>query len=309
MLALAGGAVGVLLAWWSVKALAAAFGLGSATPLRLDLLVLGFTSAISVLAGIGFGLFPAPRSGWVDSVRSNAESRSPATALSRFKPARALVILQVTLSFLLLAGATLLTRSLLVLESQDLGFRRENLLLVRIDPRIAGYKPAALNALYLQIQDRLNAVPGVVSASVMSHGPMSGSSSSGNFSLEGYIPKAGEEMDLYIVNVGPGFFETMGLPVLLGRSIGPRDTTASPLVAVVSQEFVRKYLRGQNPIGRRFCKGAPFRDPGVEIVGVAADSRFYDVREKPKPIAYFAALQAGGRGAYIGEVGDRDFAR
>jgi predicted permease len=139
----------------------------------------------------------------------------------------------------------------------------------------------------------------------MSYGPLSGRSSSGNFSLQGYTPEAGREMDMYIVNAGPGFFKTMGMPLLLGRSIGPRDTPASPLVAVVSQEFVREYLPGQNPIGRRFCKGAPFRDPAVEIVGVVADSKYYDPRANAKPMAYFAAWQVGGPAGYIGELAIR----
>jgi predicted permease len=293
LLALLGGAAGVALAWWTVKALGAAFGISPVIPLRPDLVVLGFTLGISVLAGIGFGLVPALRAGRIE-LRSSPEVRTQAMALSRFKPARALVILQVTLSFLLLTGAALLTHSLLMLESQDLGFQRENMLLVRTDPRAAGYQPAQLNALYRQIYDRLSALPGVVSATMMSYSPLSGRSSSGNFSLQGYTPEAGREMDMYIVNAGPGFFKTMGMPLLLGRSFGPRDTPASPLVAVVSQDFVREYLPGQNPIGRRFCKGAPFRDPGVEIVGVVADSKYYDPRANAKPMAYFAGV-AGRR--------------
>src|SRR6185436_8537835 len=194
------------------------------------------------------------------------------------------------------------TRSLLVLESQDLGFRRENLLLVPTDPRAAGYQPAELDALNRQIYDRLNTLPGVVSASMMNYGPLSGRSSSGNFSLQGYTPRAGQKMSMYQVNVGPGFFETMGMPLRLGRSIGPRDTPASSIVAVVSEEFVRQYLPGKNPIGQRLAKGAPFRDPGAEIVGVVADSKYYDPREKPKPMAYFAAWQVRGSAAYFSEL-------
>ncbi len=89
-------------------------------------------------------------------------------------------------------------------------------------------------------------------------------------------------MDLHRVEVGPRFFETLGIPLLLGRTIGPRDTPASPAVAVVNESFVEKFFPKQNPIGRRISLGSPFHAPGFEIVGVVADSKYYDLREKPQ---------------------------
>ena len=99
-------------------------------------------------------------------------------------------------------------------------------------------------------------------------------------------------MNLFSVEVGPQFFETMGIPLLLGRDIGPRDTPASPIVAVVSQSFVREFLPDQNPIGHRFSRGRPFKAPGVEIIGVAGDSKYYKLSEKAKPMAFFSAWES-----------------
>jgi predicted permease len=294
LLAVCGGTAGVLFAWWSLKALVAAFGIDSVIQVKPDLTVLGFTLVISILTGIGFGLFPAWRS---SSIQLRVDARTPA-----LKPARALVVLQVALCCLLLVGAGLLTRSLRALENQDLGFRADDVLLLHTDARLAGYQPAQLYPLYRQFHDRLNGLPGVLSASIARFTPLSGHSSSGNFSIEGYTPPAGKEMNVYSVEVGPGFFETLGIPLLLGRSISPRDTPTSPPVAVVSQSFIQEYLPGQNPIGRRVQHGAPFREPGVEIVGVVGDSKYYDVRQRPKPMAYFSAWQTSGRSAYVSEI-------
>jgi predicted permease len=301
LLALLGGAAGMAFAWGSVKTLAAAVKVNSAVNVRPDLLVLGFTLGISILTGIVFGLVPALRSRDMEWKLGSAV-RVPEFGMSRFNPAHALVVLQVSLSSVLLVGAGLLTHSLVALEHQDLGFNRDNVLLVRTDPRLAGYQPAELFALYRQMQDRLNALPGVLSASIARYSPLSGSSSSSNLSIEGYIPPADQDMDVYGVEVGPQFFETLGTPLLLGRPIGPRDTPASPAVAVVSESFVRNFFPNQNPIGRHFCLGAPFKAPGFEIIGVAADSKYYKMSEKPKPMAYFSAWQSGGREEYVGQL-------
>jgi len=165
LFALLGGAAAVGLAWWGVRVIGSVAGLSSVVNLKPDLMVLCVTLCLSVITGLGFGLIPALRSsrtaekvGWA--------ARSSDFGLSRFNPAHTLVILQVALSSILLVGAGLLTHSLLNLENQDLGFHRDNLLLVRTDARLAGYQPAGLVPLYQQLQDRLNALPGVLSATI-----------------------------------------------------------------------------------------------------------------------------------------------
>ncbi|HKW99756.1 MAG TPA: ABC transporter permease [Bryobacteraceae bacterium] len=301
VLALLGGAAGWASAWWGANALSAMVDVISVVKVRPDPLVLGFTLAISILTGIAFGFLPAVRSSRMDWKAGMAlKSHSP--AISRLNPARALVVLQLTLSCVLLVGGALLTRSLLALEHQDLGYHRDNLLLVRTDPRLAGYQVSELYPLYRQLHTRLNSLPGVLSAAIARYSPLSGSSSSGNISLQGYIPPDDKNMDAYRVEVGPQFFETLGTPLLLGRPITERDTPGLPPVAVVNESFVQKFMPNQNPIGRHFSLGAPFKPPGIEIIGVASDSKYYQIAEKPKPMIYFSAWQQSGREPYVGEL-------
>lgn len=301
LLALLGGAAGVAIAWWSVKLLAHMIRINPVVDVRPDWLVLAFTLAVSLLTGIGFGLLPALRSSRMEwSIGSVV--RLPDFARTRLNAGHGLVVFQVMLCCVLLVGAGLLSRSLFLLEREDLGFAQDHLLLVRTDPRLAGYQWAELPGLYRELGERLNALPGVVSATVAKHSPVSGSSSSSNLSVQGYLPTEGKEMNVHSLEVGPRFFETLRIPVLLGRDLGPRDVPDSTQVAVVNETFVREFMAGRNPIGQRFSLGAPFRAPGAEIVGVVSDSKFYDVKERAKPMAFFAAGQDSGRHEYLGEL-------
>jgi predicted permease len=212
------------------------------------------------------------------------------------------LVLQVALSAVLLVGAGLLTHSLLNLEYQSFGYARDNLLLVWTEPMLAGYQPAELPALYNKLLDRLNSLPGVVSASITRYSPISGSVSSDSLSIEGYTPPADKKMTVFDAEVAPRFFDTMGIPVLLGRAMGPRDTAAAPPVAVVNETFVRQFLPKQNPIGRHLSLDGHFKAPGFEIIGVVADSKYYSANEKPEPMAFLSVLQLGGPNPYAGEL-------
>ncbi|MGH9582582.1 MAG: FtsX-like permease family protein, partial [Bryobacteraceae bacterium] len=210
---------------------------------------------------------------------------------SRFGSAQALIVIQVALSLFLLLGAGLLAHSLLALETQNLGFQQSHVLVVRTDPRLADYQPKELYPLYRQLDERLNALPGVVSATLARYTPESGTSSSSNFSMRDYTPPPDKQMTVFDEEIGPHFFETLDTPLLLGRTIGPRDTPATPPVAIVNETFVKQYLPHQDPIGRRIWPGAPFKAPGIEIVGVVADSKYYGLNEKPEPMAFFSLWQ------------------
>ena len=213
LLAFGGSIVGTALAWWGVKALALLVQLNKQVTVQPDFLVLFFTLGISLAAGIAFGLAPALRFTRCDR-KGDLAARSAKFGLSGLNPMHVCLVLQVALSAVLLVGAGLLTHSLLNLENQNFGYVPDNLLLVRTDPMLAGYKPAELPALYNKFLDRLNSLPGVISASIARYSPLSGSSSSGNFSIEGYTPPIGKKMNVFDVEVGPKFFGTMGIPVL-----------------------------------------------------------------------------------------------
>jgi putative ABC transport system permease protein len=199
--------------------------------------------------------------------------------------------LQTSISIVLLVGATLLTRSLVALEWQDTGFVRDHVLVVRTDASLAGYRESRLPLLYRELAARLNEIPGVSSAAIARFTPESGSSSSGNFSLQNYTPPPRLDMNVYDLPAGPRFFETLGIRLLRGRTIDARDTALSRRVAVVNETFVNLYLRGKNPIGRHMMHGSPFSAPGSEIVGVVADSKYYDLRDKPEPMVFFPISQ------------------
>ena len=111
-------------------------------------------------------------------------------------------------------------------------------------------------------------------------------------------------MNVFDVEVGPKFFDTLGVPLLLGRTISPRDTPASPLVTVVNETLAKRYFAGQNPIGRRLSLGSPFAAPGVEIIGVVGDSKYYSASEKPEPMAFFSAWQPGRLGSLLRRTTD-----
>jgi len=301
LLAVGGAILGAALAWWGVKALALLVQLNKQVTVQPDFLVLFFTLGISLAAGIIFGLIPALRFTRWDR-NGDLAARSAKFGLSGLNPMHVCLVLQVALSAVLLVGAGLLTHSLLNLENQNFGYIRDNLLLVKTDPMLAGYKPAELPALYNQLVDRLNSLPGVASASIARYSPLSGSSSSEDLAIEGYTPSAGTKMDMFDVEVAPHFFDTMGIPVLLGRSMGPRDTAAAPPIVVVNETFVRQFLPNQNPIGRHLSLGSPFKAPGFEIIGVVADSKYYAANEKAKPMAFLSVLQLGGPDPYAGEL-------
>ncbi|MGI9074660.1 MAG: ABC transporter permease [Bryobacteraceae bacterium] len=301
LLSLIGGLAGTGFAWWSVKGLILLLHVTPVVKVRPDPAVLAFTLAISLATGVLFGILPALRFSRMEP-RLGMAVRPAEFGTSRIVSAQSLIVLQVALSFVLLLGAGLLARSLVALNFKDLGFKRENVLVVNTDPRLAGYQKNELLPFYRELDERLNQIPGVISASIARYTPESGSSSSGSFSIQGYTTSAGKEMNLYRVEVSPRFFETLGIPVLLGRTIGPRDTPASPAVAVVNESFVKEYLPSQNPIGRRIALGSPFRPPGIEIVGVVGDSKYYDLREKAEPMAFLAAWQLGGDDPYAGSL-------
>ena len=262
LLAVAGGALGVILAYWASDVLLAFMSSGR-EPVILhvspNLSVLGFTAVVSVLTGVLFGLAPALRGRRLDLTPALKEgggkivgSSSPSRGL-RLELGKALVVAQVALSLLLLIGAGLFVRTLANLESANLGFDRRNLLLFGIDPTQAGYKGERLASFYEDLRRRIEAVPGVRSASLSRHTFISGGVSISGVSIQGYTPKPGEpnnngSVSLHVNSVGPEFFETFRIPLVLGRTIGDRDTAGTPMVAVVNRAFARKYLGGTSPI-------------------------------------------------------------
>ena len=305
LLAAVGGLGGVLLAQWGVYVLVGLVAKTSPLDTRPDVGVLAFTAGISIIAGLLFGLIPAIQASRTDLSGAMKEKNRTRGRMLRFSLSSLMVVMQVGLSMVLLTGAGLFGRSLIKLQSEDVGFDRNNVLLVGIDSRLAGYKTTELAALYSQIIERLGSLPTVRSVSMATYAPMSGSSRSSSIKIngQGYEPKLDDDLVVKDLLTGPKYAETLGIPLLRGREIELRDTASSPRVAVVNAAFAEKYFKNQNPIGHTFTfgdetdNGAP-----LEIVGVVGDIKSDDARDKPEPTVYRPILQIQEQGAYSATI-------
>jgi predicted permease len=311
LLALAGGALGLLLANLGARTLLAylPYQAGAAFDVTPDAHILGFTMAVSLLTGILFGLAPALRATRVDLTSAlKDQSGGIRAGRSRLKLNKILVVTQVALSLFLLVGAGLFVRTLQNLKGLDAGFDRENVLLFNIEPG-EEYERAQRISLYKQLSERLEALPGAHSASLSRWELLQGSSNTRRVAVEGYTSQPDEDMYCHALLVGPKFFSAMGIPLLAGRDFGPQDeplvevggTTQSgagiaPRVALINQTMANYFFPNQYPIGKRFYLGSKGSNP-VEIIGLVKDAKYQTLREKtPRTfyLPYFQQSDVGG---------------
>ncbi|HKV29080.1 MAG TPA: ABC transporter permease, partial [Candidatus Acidoferrales bacterium] len=295
LMAVLGGALGILFASWGTRALVALMSSGG-TPMVLDASadskVLLFTAIASVLTGIVFGLAPAFR---ITRVELASVMKDSATSVSgardKHSLGKALIVAQVAASLVLMIGAGLFVRTLVNFENRNFGFNQQNLMTFGVDPTRAGYHDARLMNFYSQLLDRVQALPGVRGATLMEYAPFINWSNNSPIGIEGAAKKNTETV-VRSQAIGPDFFSTMGTPITLGRGIARTDTTGSPLVAVVDETFAKKFFPSENPVGHRFSRSSTF-DPkdAVEIIGVAKPAELTDVHSKLIPKAYYAYAQ------------------
>ena len=299
LLAVLGGGAGLLIAYWGTQGLVALINLGN-SPMhpRMNPLVLTFTLGLTLFTGVFFGLAPALQVRKIDLITALKTGEDSAMGHRKFAITQGLILAQITISLILLVGASLFARSLLNLEHQPLGFDQDNVLLASINPRIAGYKPAEVAALYRKLLERLNVLPGVRVATIARFSPFSGHVSASNVDVEGYSPRQDESMSVSDVLVGPAYSSTVGIPLLLGRGIDLRDTEGSAKVAMVNEAFVRQYFLTENPIGHRFGYG----DQSYEIVGVLKNALFEDAKTKVRDMIFRALLQDQTQSAMTAEL-------
>jgi len=304
LLAALGAVSGVLLAHWLVNAVVVIIA-GKTSPVHasLDASVLAFTVALAGMAGLLFGLAPALAAGRADLVTTlKVGGRGAIGGRGSLRLTRVLVVAQIAVSLVLLVGANLLTRSLLNLENRPLGFEPDHVLLARINPRLAGYKPADVAVMYRRLYDRLTALPGIRAATMARYSPLGGSQSTESGSVSGYTPKAGESVEFETMIIGPSYAEALGMAVVNGRGIGLQDGAGAPKVAMVNEAFARHYFPGANPIGRTFGFGGSDTAGDIAIVGVLGDARFHNDREDVKPIVFTALLQEATQFALDTEI-------
>jgi predicted permease len=283
VLALVGGGTGLLLSTWLGDLLVSMMPgdqLSRVISTAPDLRVAGFAAMLSLVTAMLFGMAPALQRPTLELNRAlREESGSVAGAAHHARIRKALVIAQVVLSMVLVAGTGLFARSLYNLKHLDPGFDTNDLISFTVDPALAGYDQARIKRFYDTLLARLREQPGVLSASVAQIPVLTDSGSRRTIRVHGFEPKPDENMNPSTNEVGPDYFRTMGMPLVTGREFTDRDAAGAPGVAIVNETFARSFFGGDNPIGRRFYF-RPNSDPlEIEIVGVVKDALYENMRE------------------------------
>jgi predicted permease len=288
LLAGAGGILALAIAWWGSTLLVRVISTGE-SPVPLDMhpdwRIFGFTAAVSLITGVLFGLAPAIRSTHVDPGPAIKEGARQLTRSSRVLE-RALVVIQVALSVVLISGAGLFVRTLNNLWSVDLGYDRENVLLFSLDAQLAGYPRARAGAVYREVLQRLQALPDVRSASASFVRPVDDRFDlvDGVEEVDGRKLPERDRIRIAWNSLSPGYFNTVGTPVLLGRDFELRDNETAPKVVIINESLAARALPNQNPIGHRLGEAT--------IVGIVKDTHYNGVLDKPRPVLYRALFQA-----------------
>jgi len=301
LLAFAGAALGTALAWWSRGLLLALRPFGNTSivfDLPLDWRVLTFTIAVAVTTSLLFGLAPAMHATRIDlNAEFQGGSRLPGRG-GRSRLSLGLMVVQIALSLVLLVTTGLFIRTLSRLQAVEAGFNRRNLVLFTVDASSAGYSREQFAGLHSRLQTRLEKVPGVSAAVFSRVALLSRVRQNNTITVAGLSPPPDAAAGVNMNGVSANFFTAMELPIVLGRGFTDQDDAAAPPVAVVNQMLVKKYFGQANPIGRRLVYTlGPAGSFAADIVGVAGDAKYTDLRNPVPPTLYLPAPQQPGGGA------------
>jgi putative ABC transport system permease protein len=291
-----GAVLGVLFAQWASRMLVHFLSTSNSNvvlDLSIDIRVLAFTTAVAVATGVLFGLAPAWQGTRVDPHSAmKANARGVVESHARFGLGKMLVTVQVALSLVLLIGAGLMLKTFAKLATVDTGFDKNQVLLIRVDPRYASVPPDRRLPLYQELQRRLAAVPGVRSASFADIIPVSGSDSNQIVHVEGYVPKSRKDMVVWSNSISPGFFATMETPFIAGRDFNEHDTLDAPLVAVINESMASKFFGSAlSAVGKTFRNGWNEISGPIQIAGVVKDTKYTSLRAEGEAIAYYPLSQ------------------
>jgi predicted permease len=255
-----------------------------------DLRVLLFTAGVAVLTGVLFGLVPAWNASASARISTLREAGTVGERRSRRVVGRLLVVTQVALSVVILSVAGVLVTNLSNLRNLNLGFDRHSVLLVSLDASRSGYERLQLSNLYRDLLTRLQAIPGVLAATVSGMTPISGAGGSRFVNVDGVTERPEDRRRVSLNPVAPNYFKTYGTPLIAGRDFAFEDEGRPP-VAIVNQAMARHYFGTGNPIGRRFTFDGQTRS--YEVVGVVADAKYLDLYETPPRMVYLNVFQEG----------------
>ncbi len=289
LVALTGGVLGICLSAVGTRLLLALVSTGVnnlGLEVPLDHQVLVFTAIVSLLTGLAFGLMPAFRGTRLDINRTlAANTRSTTGGRGRVRTGRVLVIVQVALSLVLLMGSALFVRSLQNMLAQDVGYDREHLVMVSVDPAAAGYRAPALPAMYEKLRADLRSIPAVRNVAVVAENLFTGDS--GDYlAVEGSFVRNPKQLQSRWTEVGADYFKTLKIPVLRGREIDSADAARAAPVCVINESFLRRFFPDLNALGKHITDLYPTTRETFQIIGVVADSKEHSLDEKIEPRFY-----------------------
>jgi putative ABC transport system permease protein len=294
VLAAAGGVLGLLVAYWGVQALVAMApaSIPRLADVGVDPRVMIFAVAVSLFVGVLFGIAPAFHSARGEVTSALKDGGRTGTARTRTQ--RLLVVGEVALALVLLIGAGLMLTSLARLRAVDPGFTVSSLIVVGVPLPQARYDNAAQARFYTQLFERLREDPTTVRSALTFPTPFGGANAAGGYTVEGVTPAPRADRPVaQLGSVTPGYFQTMGIPLLRGRDVELTDARDRPSVAVINQTMAEREWSGQDPIGKRISIGGDPKDPAsyLTIIGVVADSKRADLQAGPQPAVYLPHAQ------------------
>ena len=315
LLAAIAGVVGVMVAYWSmgvIMTFVPPVDLPIDLGLRMDTSTLLFATIVSLLTGLVFGLAPAIQATGAETITAlKEEGRSGSGGRTTGRLRNVLVAAQVAVCLVLLVGASLFLRSFIAAQSLSPGFDPSHVVTASMDLFPSGYTGERSRAFQRRLLDTVRAIPGVRTAGYGSRLPLGfGSNNSTGVSIDGYVPRANEEVVVASQVVGPGFFETMGIPIREGRDYTDADTPDSPRVLVINEAMAKRYWPNGRALGGRVNMG----QNTYEVVGIVADAKYASLNERPVPQLYSALSRAdmstvrlfvrtdGAPGPFVAEV-------
>lgn len=242
-------------------------------PVAIDIRTIGFVVGLTIAAGLILGLLPALRITKTQPATGLREGRGIAGSAAWLRIGKAVVVGQLALSLPLLVGAGLLVRTLVNLQRIDLGYAKDDVLTIRVDAQAARYDPVRQVAAFDAMLASIRAIPGVRSATYSNNGLFGGSDNGDRIIVEGYTPKGDNDRGSQYDAVGPGYFSTLGIPVVLGREITENDRADGPTVCVINETFAKRFFEGRHPIGMHVTQTYAEERHTYEIIGVVRDSR------------------------------------
>jgi predicted permease len=294
LLSLFGAVLSLPIGWFASRALFTMVSAGN-PGVMIDLVpdgnVLLFTGAVAVMTTLLFGVAPALRSTRVD-IQSVLKENEHATAGSRSRMTgeKAVVVIQVALSTTLLFGMALFTRTLYNLRTQELGYSPERLFTARIDPTGAGYKGNEIGQIAQRVLEKLRTSPGIAAASYSDNGLFADRESGTRIRVNGFVPTSPKDSNARFDQVGPGYFSTVGIPMLLGRDFADTDTANAPRVTVINESMAKFYFGKRSPLGETIFYDSRLKFT-LTVIGVAKDVRDHLVRDQPPRRFYVSYMQ------------------